>query len=122
MSSTLLTPNCDRKEQATERAARSAIGDYSRTFLLCKQLFLGWIKLRNVGEVSQLKYSSDHAPLATPATLIRKPGPTLKCPFIPMAVCLSRKECVQRMCEREYGTSTNALTKHVCATSGRSKG
>src|SRR5712691_7258601 len=49
---------------------------------------------------SQLKYSSEYAPLATPVTVIRKPGPTLKCPFIPMAVCLSRKECVKENMRR----------------------
>lgn len=53
--------------------ASSAFGDYSRTFLFSKQLFLGWT-LWNVGEVSQLKYSADYAPPATPATLIRKTG------------------------------------------------
>jgi hypothetical protein len=63
MSSTLLTPNCDRGNRLQARG-KDAFGGCSGTFLFCKQLFLGWIKLRNVGEVSQLKYSSDHAPLA----------------------------------------------------------
>jgi hypothetical protein len=73
------------------------LGDCSRTFLFCKQLFLGWMKLRNVGEVSQLKYSSDYAPLATPATLIRKSGPTLSALLFQWCLFVKHRMCSSEM-------------------------
>src|SRR6266852_6233700 len=93
MSSTLLTPNCDREEQATD-VRQACLRRLQPNLPVLQTTFLGWMKLRNVGEVSQLKYSSDHAPLATLRNPIRKPGPTLSALIIPMAVCLSSKECV----------------------------
>src|SRR6185369_15727873 len=76
MSSTLLTPNCDREAQSHRRGQGAPSGDYGRTYLFYKQLFLGWM-LRNVGEVSRLNYSSNHAPYATPKPLFAKRGQLL---------------------------------------------
>jgi hypothetical protein len=89
----------------------SAFGDYSRTFLFYKQLFLGWMKLRNVVEVSQLKYSSDQAPPATPATLFANRGQLLV-PFYSNG-CLFVK---QKNVLAKNGSAKRVVVKHGAAS------